>query len=322
MDTPYITIVIPVYNSELYLRECLDSIVNQTFDNYEVLIINDGSTDSSASIIDEYSKRYGFIRVVTQSNKGLFKTRAVGFREARGDYIGWLDSDDFVAPTMLEKMYSAVIKYNSELVICDYSFYPKKTKTKQKWFKQFKGQIDVSFVECNSQPWNKLVSKELAQRIKIADYYETCQDEIYIRAIMNALNPVTLKESLYFYRALGGMSSSYSNIAYFKKFIASSRNLYLLSVKMKDNQYWINYFKNRITYYYLMSMIVAANTKNKKEYNSLKRQLLNEIPFYAKNEHYWYVLREKYGIIKSIIIGKVIPNFFGLSCLICKIVFH
>ena len=89
------SIVVPVYNTEKYIRKCLDSIKNQTYTNYEVIIINDGSTDNSLEIINEYTKNKKF-KVYTTKNKGLSEARNNGVKHCTGDYILFIDSDDFV----------------------------------------------------------------------------------------------------------------------------------------------------------------------------------------------------------------------------------
>jgi glycosyltransferase involved in cell wall biosynthesis len=97
-----ISIIIPVYNVEKYLRQCLDSVLNQEADDYEVICINDGSTDGSGEILHEYSENYDKIKVVQQENKGLSAARNAGMKTACGEYIFFLDSDDWLMPNALE----------------------------------------------------------------------------------------------------------------------------------------------------------------------------------------------------------------------------
>jgi glycosyltransferase involved in cell wall biosynthesis len=96
------SIIIPVYNVEQYLQDCLNSIVAQSYFDYEVICVNDGSTDGSLAILKEYEKNYSQITVITQSNKGLSGARNAGIRAAKGDYLFFLDSDDWIEPTALE----------------------------------------------------------------------------------------------------------------------------------------------------------------------------------------------------------------------------
>ena len=95
MTNPLISIIVPVYNTEKYLCNCLDSILAQSYNNWEAICINDGSTDKSMSILEDYAKKDKRIKIINQENKGLSETRNIGMKKAKGDYIMFLDSDDF-----------------------------------------------------------------------------------------------------------------------------------------------------------------------------------------------------------------------------------
>lgn len=104
MAVPFLTIVVPVYQVEDYLRRCVDSILAQEYQDYELLLINDGSLDSSPQICDDYAQRYAHIRVVHKSNGGLSDARNTGIRQAQGKYIAFIDSDDWLAPNCLQSV--------------------------------------------------------------------------------------------------------------------------------------------------------------------------------------------------------------------------
>ncbi|MBQ3035419.1 MAG: glycosyltransferase, partial [Lachnospiraceae bacterium] len=95
-----ITIIVPVYNGEKYIQKCLDSILQQTYDNYEILIVNDGSTDETLKIATQYEQKYENIRIVTKENQGLPQARKTGVENANGSYIGFVDVDDWIDPDM------------------------------------------------------------------------------------------------------------------------------------------------------------------------------------------------------------------------------
>ena len=115
-NCPRVSIIIPVYNVEKYLHECLSSIINQTFRDLEIIIINDGSTDSSLNIINEFSKIDPRIIVVDKKNEGYGKTVNTGILLARGEYIGIIESDDFVDNNMFEKLYSIADQNKCDVV--------------------------------------------------------------------------------------------------------------------------------------------------------------------------------------------------------------
>lgn len=112
-----VSIIVPVYKAEAYLSRCLDSILNQTYTNIEVILINDGSPDKSGMICDEYAQKDSRIKVIHQENKGVSSARNAGLKIAGGEYIGFVDSDDFIAPEMYEQMVQSM-KSDRDLIIC------------------------------------------------------------------------------------------------------------------------------------------------------------------------------------------------------------
>jgi len=122
MNDPAISVVVPVYNVEAYLRPCLDSIEQQTFRDFEVILINDGSTDGCLSILREYTSRNSNFLLIDQQNKGLGEVRNVGMRYAQGKYIAFVDSDDILREDYLERMYNEIVKQDADIVCCEYKF--------------------------------------------------------------------------------------------------------------------------------------------------------------------------------------------------------
>lgn len=115
---PHVSIIVPVYNVEKYLRQCLDSLINQTLKEIEIICINDGSTDNSLQILEEYAKKDGRIKVINEKNVGQGAARNNGMERATGEYIGFVDSDDWVDITMFEKLYKNAKYHDSDMVMC------------------------------------------------------------------------------------------------------------------------------------------------------------------------------------------------------------
>ncbi|WP_367341847.1 glycosyltransferase family 2 protein [Limosilactobacillus sp.] len=314
-----VTVIVPVYNQEKFLRKCLYSLVNQNFlkDDYEVLIINDGSTDGSVQICNYFENQYSNFTVFHQNNKGLFETRKFGLSKAKGDYICWVDADDYVEPDFLKILYRLVIQHNSDLAYCDYNFFPHKIKTKEKWFRKYNGKVDVTFVERNSQPWNKMVSKDLLDRLDIGNLFLKCFDEAYIKCLLEAKNPVYTTDHLYNYRVgQDSMSSSYKNVEHYKKFIQSSKYLrFSMDSLCKKSNYWKNYFDFRIKYYVLITMIVAANSNDKKTFIEMKKKLHNN-----ENPLFKPILEKNFGYVKYFFFSRILDKNFYVSKFITHIV--
>ena len=116
-----ISIIVPVYKTEQYLNRCIDSIINQTYKNLEIILIDDGSHDGCGKICDEYAKKDERIKVVHKSNGGMSSARNVGLDTAKGDYIAFVDSDDYIALDMMEKMRAYVADNNADMAVCGFT---------------------------------------------------------------------------------------------------------------------------------------------------------------------------------------------------------
>ncbi len=118
---PLISIIVPVYNVEKYLPKCLESIIAQTFSDFEAILVNDGSTDNSGNICDSYAKKDKRFVVIHKENGGQSSARNAALRVVKGKYIGFVDSDDYIAPDMYSFLYKSIVEYNSDISVC--SFY-------------------------------------------------------------------------------------------------------------------------------------------------------------------------------------------------------
>jgi len=119
---PLVSIIIPVYNVGAYVSQCLDSVVCQTYQNLEIIVIDDGSTDSGGIICDEYAQKYQKIQVIHTENKGLSSARSLGIDQAKGTYISFVDSDDWIEPNTVERMIETALQTSSEVVVSDICF--------------------------------------------------------------------------------------------------------------------------------------------------------------------------------------------------------
>lgn len=119
MVKPLISVIVPVYNTQDYLSECIDSILAQVFKNYEIILVDDGSTDASAGICDDYASKYECITVIHKENKGIASARKAGLVQASGKYISYIDSDDSIESDMYKDMLGEAENYDADIVICD-----------------------------------------------------------------------------------------------------------------------------------------------------------------------------------------------------------
>lgn len=163
---PKVSIIVPVYNVENYIKKCLESLVNQTLKDIEIIIVNDGSTDNSEKIIQKYLEKYQYkIKYVTKQNGGLSDARNYGMKFATGEYIAFLDSDDYVDITLYEKMYNKAIEEDCDFVECDFIW-----KYEDKEIKDY-GIIYENKHEMLEKArvvaWNKLIKRKLINKTQI-----------------------------------------------------------------------------------------------------------------------------------------------------------
>ena len=162
---PKVSVIVPVYNVEEYLERCLDSLVNQTLKDIEIIIVNDGSTDGSKEIIQKYLNKYKNIVYLEKENGGLSSARNYGIPYAKGEYIGFVDSDDYVEITMYEKMYNKAVEEKSDMVECDFIWeYP--NKKIEDIGKIYSGKKEA-IVEARVVAWNKIIKKDIIEKTKI-----------------------------------------------------------------------------------------------------------------------------------------------------------
>ncbi|MDY3337629.1 glycosyltransferase family 2 protein [Riemerella anatipestifer] len=191
-ENPLISVIVPVYNAENYVEECLRSISNQTYRNIEIIVINDGSTDSSGAICDRYAMTDSRVRVIHKSNGGLSNTRNVGIENAKGEYISFVDNDDIVHPQFLEVLYRLQYFIGADIVCCKYcrffnseeisknSHYIMKFDTSSPYLKTipfetfnkytfFKTIYNKDYSVTNVVVWNKLYKRTVFSGIKFRE---------------------------------------------------------------------------------------------------------------------------------------------------------
>lgn len=158
-----VSIIVPFYNVEKYIEKCLTSLVNQTLEEIEIILVNDGSKDNSIKVAKDFEQKYpAKIRYYEKPNGGLGDARNFGIKFAKGEYIAFLDSDDYVEPTMYEEMYEMAIKEKSDMVECDFWWeYPNKKKDDRGV--EYKNQNDM-LLKARVVAWNKLIKKDIYEK--------------------------------------------------------------------------------------------------------------------------------------------------------------
>lgn len=208
LQYPKISVIIPVYNTEPYIKQCLDSVLGQTVKELEIICIDNGSTDNSYVILKEYEDMHSNITVLQHSDGHQGAARNAGLKIARGEYIGFVDSDDFIAEEMFEEMYNNACLNDIDIVICNINLFFQKNNTMlqflpSEWFakKVFKVSQNRIFFR-NLTICNKLFKRSFLEENKIAfpeEFYH--EDQVFVvKAYTLANKIVALQQPFYFYR--------------------------------------------------------------------------------------------------------------------------
>lgn len=316
MSTPLVSIIVPVYNVELYLEQCLESIIQQTFSNLEIIVINDGSTDNSFKIIKEFSNKDSRFIIIDQENKGISSARNSGINISSGDYLMFVDSDDWIAPNTVEVLLSKI--YDTDLVACSYNrAYVGKEIPR---IFQFTGNVsnvsfqrrlvglineelnDPSQIDSLVTVWAKLYKSKLIKDHNIefisTNEIGTCEDLIFnLFYLEYCTNVYISNEPLYFYRKinLSSFTSKYKSDLFllWKNLFNKLESL----TKHKGNDFEIA-LNNRIA----LSIIGLGIN-----------ELQNEKGFFAIYENLRFILNnELYIKAYSILQLKYFPNHWRI----------
>ena len=163
-----VSVIVPFYNVENYIEKCLETLVNQTLEDIEIILVNDGSKDRSKIIVDKFLKQYPEkIVYLEKENGGLSDARNYAIPHAKGEYIAFLDSDDYVEKTMYKDMYELAKKENSDMVECDFYWeYPYKNKIKEDKGVIYNGKKEM-LEKVRVVAWNKLIKKEILEKSRV-----------------------------------------------------------------------------------------------------------------------------------------------------------
>ena len=207
---PEISVIVPVYKVEKYLNACINSILAQTFAQFELILVDDGSPDGCPALCDAAALRDDRVRVIHQQNKGLSAARNAGMKIARGNWVAFVDSDDRVMPGYLERMYAAAQKTDPDLVVCDYLCIDENGAVKAQSEKLVRaeqlGREDLIRKMCLTPfavAWTKLYRREILEKMQFPEG-KLYEDAMFAAKLYPTLRKaVCIPEALYCYRCNG-----------------------------------------------------------------------------------------------------------------------
>ena len=204
MEKIKISVIIPIYNVEKYIRQCLESVIDQTLKDIEIIIVNDGTRDNSMEIVEEYISDER-IKIINKENGGLSSARNAGMKEAKGKYICFIDSDDFIEKTMMEELYNKIEETNSDVADSDVFLYDNKIhEIKERKNKEYQKIEKGLFLwgRYNVEVWNKIYRKKFLLDNNI--FFEEGiihEDDLFSIKVLFLTNKIEhINKSFYYYR--------------------------------------------------------------------------------------------------------------------------
>ena len=315
---PKVSVIVPVYNVEKYLEKCLLSLVNQTLEDIEILVVNDGSPDHSQDIIDRFKKEYPKkIVSLIKPNGGLSDARNYGIKHAKAPYIGFVDGDDYVDVSMFEKMYNKAISEDFDLVVCnlnyvyDYDVIPTSSNV-------LEDTTDIKKVMLDIYPtaWNKIYKKDFIidrkLEFKKGVWFEDV--EFIYRVLPYVKSIGVVKECFYEYvQREGAISKTYDERLY--HYIDNFNGI----VKYyKDNKIY-NKYHNELEYAYVRyiygTFIKQAMNYDKdnflKAIDNAKKNVKKHFPKYRHNKYFYKNLKGLYMVLFNKLILSIYYDLKG-----------
>lgn len=217
MKDSKISIIIPIYNSEIYLKRCLDSVINQTYKDLEIILIDDGSTDKSYDICKQYSLNDSRIKLIHENNAGVSFARNIGLKNSTGEYIGFVDPDDFIESTMYEKLFNHM-NYEIDITMCNYNIWEndKNTQSNIKFNNNTISGNDLLYGiferKYMGSLWNKLFKRNVIFKnnnlICFNENIYLCEDVVFLSEVLKNKKIQILNEPLYNYSIHGNSLSN------------------------------------------------------------------------------------------------------------------
>ena len=212
-NNPLVSVLVPVYNVSEYLKLCLDSLINQTLHNIEIICVNDGSTDRSLQILNEYAVKDGRVKIITKQNGGLPSARNAGLDAACGEYVAFVDGDDFVDTNMYKRMYGVAKRKNADIVVCGGNLVPAETDA-NRWIKETlstrnrvyrNGGTEALFSERGARPflWRDLIRRDVIEKnkIRLDESIVVGEDQAFqFKIFPVARKVIFISDKLYYYR--------------------------------------------------------------------------------------------------------------------------
>lgn len=321
---PLISVIIPVYKAEKYLDKCVESIVNQTYKNLEIILVDDGSPDNCPKMCDDWSKRDKRIKVIHKENSGVSSARNIGIDNSNGSFISFVDADDYVEEEYIELMYEVMIKKNSNYVCCGYKKIYSSRIEEINYNGEIKGYSSKEYIKAllNVQNGYGFVHMKLINRASIGDirFNENLlvgEDALFNIQLCNKIDKAIIYNNpLYNYRINQNSVVRKYDSNYVKKYTASMVEMKNYINKNFDSKIIQQNLFNYIAYHLMLICVnYCYHPENKNKFNSLKEVCNMEIYKVAiKKSNY-----DDLSFTRKVTLFTIKYKLYFLTSLICGI---
>lgn len=323
-ENDLISVVIPVYNVEQYLPKCIESIMNQTYKNLEIILVNDGSTDGSQKICEEYKSIDNRIKIINKENGGLSDARNVGIDNSSGNYITFIDSDDYIDDDYVYTLYKSLISYNADMSIASHKIiYPKRIidkATDEKFCANSKKVLEKILYDegIDLSAWGKLYKKSLFNNIKFPKGRLFEDSATTYRLIDESKKIAVNSKSVYNYVI---RKNSISNEMF------SEKKMDLITSTMEMTEFIKKKYpelekgcERRLMYAYLSTLTQLAKAKAKEKNTSIQVKLMDYIKQNRKKvlEDKRIPKRDRIGIISTMFGFKVYKYMWNIYAILTR----
>lgn len=287
-----ISVIVPVYNAEKHLRNCIDSIINQTYKNLEIILVDDGSTDNSSKILDEYKKTDSRIKVISKENGGVSSARNEGLKIATGEYVGFIDSDDYIDEEMFSVLRSTI--QDGELAICTMKRFTdcsnccqSENSIQNEYSVLDSSQLFTAMLNdkkvygylCNKLFKRKFISNLLNENIHFGEDFLFCAE--YATRVKKAH---FIDKALYYYRQDNVDSITNTSIEY------NSKALTILKAQIEIEKIYLKYAPNEVNNLVSITLETALDLLGKYKYNKVNKKEEYDVIMELINKYYRQVV--------------------------------
>lgn len=304
-----LSIIIPVYNGQYYLEQCLKSIEQQQYQNYELIIVDDGSTDSSRDIISRFASSNAKIVTIFQDNSGSQIARNVGLSLAHGAFVAFVDADDFVYPEIYNSLINAMILYDADMAFCGYTR-DEKYKLIDQGYNVIQGQKNIlnaitglSVIKCGGYLWNKVYRREILENIRFNEKINLGEDGLFNILLSEKMNRIVGSPNTFYFYRINELSLTNTHTRSYEKW--EKECIEYENLLQKQNSWELRT--------YLMNRLLDCSIKGAEAsiYMQLSLEKTKKMSYYVKKNVNLSSVRNKKTYIQAYMLTHSLPIYKG-----------